>query len=78
MSSISILTSQWLFFQVVMFNLEIGAAPQSQTGTKDEEVNHNKLEDMIKELATTLKTVKHEQEYMQVRFANPIQKLTYT
>lgn len=53
--------------KVVMFNLEIGAAPQGQTGTKDEEVNHNKLEDMIKELATTLKTVKHEQEYMQVR-----------
>lgn len=53
--------------KVVMFNLEIGAAPQSQTGEKDEEVNHNKLEDMIKELATTLKTVKHEQEYMQVR-----------
>ncbi|CAB3246252.1 unnamed protein product [Arctia plantaginis] len=52
--------------KVVMFNLEIGA-PQSHTGNKDEEVNHNKLEDMIKELATTLKTVKNEQEYMQVR-----------
>lgn len=55
-----------------MFNLEIGAAPQGQTGAKDEEVNHNKLEDMIKELATTLKTVKHEQEYMQVWSKNLI------
>ncbi|XP_026740524.1 transmembrane emp24 domain-containing protein 2 [Trichoplusia ni] len=53
--------------KVVMFNLEVGAAPQAQTGNKEEEVNHNKLEDMIKELGTTLKTVKHDQEYMQVR-----------
>lgn len=52
--------------QVVMFNLEIGVAPQGQPAGKEEDVNHNKLEDMIKELATTLKTVKHEQEYMQV------------
>lgn len=49
-----------------MFNLEVGDAPHKATGEKEEEVNHNKLEDMIKELATTLKTVKHEQEYMQV------------
>lgn len=53
--------------KVVMFNLEIGVAPQGQPAGKEEDVNHNKLEDMIKELATTLKTVKHEQEYMQVR-----------
>ncbi|XP_046964137.1 transmembrane emp24 domain-containing protein 2 [Vanessa cardui] len=53
--------------KVVMFNLEVGEAPNKKTNEKDEEVNHNKLEDMIKELGTTLKTVKHEQEYMQVR-----------
>uniref|UniRef100_A0A1E1W4S5 GOLD domain-containing protein n=1 Tax=Pectinophora gossypiella TaxID=13191 RepID=A0A1E1W4S5_PECGO len=53
--------------KVVMFNLEVGDAPHKQTGEKEEAVDHNKLEDMIKELATTLKTVKHEQEYMQVR-----------
>ncbi|XP_047999311.1 transmembrane emp24 domain-containing protein 2 [Cydia splendana] len=53
--------------KVVMFNLEIGDAPHKAEGDKDEAVDHNKLEDMIKELATTLKTVKHEQEYMQVR-----------
>lgn len=48
-----------------MFNLEVG---ESQVKPKegDVEVDHNKLEDMIKELGTTLKTVKHEQEYMQV------------
>lgn len=48
-----------------MFNLEVGEAPSKAAG-KEDEVDHNKLEDMIKELATTLKTVKHEQEYMQV------------
>ncbi|CAH0696792.1 unnamed protein product [Spodoptera exigua] len=53
--------------KVVMFHLEIGVAPQGQPAGKEEDVNHNKLEDMIKELATTLKTVKNEQEYMQVR-----------
>lgn len=52
--------------KVVMFNLEVGDTPSKQN-EKEGEVNHNKLEDMIKELATTLKTVKHEQEYMQVR-----------
>ncbi|KAI5634057.1 emp24/gp25L/p24 family/GOLD domain-containing protein [Phthorimaea operculella] len=52
--------------KVVMFNLEVGDSPHKAQGDK-EEVDHNKLEDMIKELATTLKTVKHEQEYMQVR-----------
>ncbi|CAG9791430.1 unnamed protein product [Diatraea saccharalis] len=51
--------------KVVMFNMEIGEAPSKPSGK--EEADHNKLEDMIKELATTLKTVKHEQEYMQVR-----------
>ncbi|XP_059053690.1 transmembrane emp24 domain-containing protein 2 [Achroia grisella] len=52
--------------KVVMFNFEVGDAPH-KTGDKEDDANHNKLEDMIKELATTLKTVKHEQEYMQVR-----------
>ncbi|CAH4027712.1 transmembrane emp24 domain-containing protein 2 [Pieris napi] len=53
--------------KVVMFNFEVGDAPAKKTGEKDDDANHNKLEDMIKELGTTLKTVKHEQEYMQVR-----------
>ncbi|XP_013146064.1 PREDICTED: transmembrane emp24 domain-containing protein 2 [Papilio polytes] len=53
--------------KVVMFNLEIGEAPHKSAGENDEEANHNNLENMIKELAATLKTVKNEQEYMQVR-----------
>lgn len=48
-----------------MFNLEVGD-PQTKIKEGESEVDHNKLEDMIMELATTLKTVKHEQEYMQV------------
>lgn len=48
-----------------MFNLEVGESQAKEGETK--EVDHNKLEEMIKELGTTLKTVKHEQEYMQVR-----------
>lgn len=55
--------------QVVMFNLEVGEAPNKPSSDKEDEVNHNKLEDMIKELATTLKTVMHEQEYMQVKYS---------
>ncbi|KAL4711873.1 hypothetical protein ACJJTC_006042 [Scirpophaga incertulas] len=51
--------------KVVMFNLEIGEAPHKPDGKDDGD--HNKLEDMIKELGSTLKTVKNEQEYMQVR-----------
>lgn len=51
-----------------MFNLEIGEAPHKSAGENDEEANHNNLENMIKELAATLKTVKNEQEYMQVIF----------
>lgn len=50
-----------------MFNLEVGEAP-NKNNEKKEEVNPNKLEDMIKELGTTLITVKHEQEYMQVTY----------
>ncbi|XP_053616985.1 transmembrane emp24 domain-containing protein 2 [Plodia interpunctella] len=52
--------------KVVMFNLEMGDVPNKEE-QKGSEVDHNKLEDMIKELASTLKIVKHEQEYMQVR-----------
>ncbi|GBP65929.1 Transmembrane emp24 domain-containing protein 2 [Eumeta japonica] len=54
--------------KVVMFNLEIGEAPSRPVGAdREEDAGHTKLDDMIKELASTLKTVKHEQEYMQVR-----------
>ncbi|XP_023943863.1 transmembrane emp24 domain-containing protein 2 [Bicyclus anynana] len=53
--------------KVVMFNFEVGEAPHKDAGDKEKDVDHNKLEDMIKELGSTLKTVKNEQEYMQVR-----------
>lgn len=55
--------------KVIMFNMDIGEAPkpaeQTADGQKDD--NHGKLDDMIKELSTSLWTVKNEQQYMQVR-----------
>jgi len=54
--------------KIVMFNMDIGDAPADGTVEGEEgEASHNKLEDMIKELSTSLTGVKHEQEYMQVR-----------
>jgi len=51
--------------KIVMFNMEIGDAPE--IGADGEEPSHNKLETMIKELSQALTGVKHEQEYMSVR-----------
>lgn len=55
--------------KVVMFNMDIGEAPKDQAGVdaQGQQDDHYKLQDMIKELSTTLTGVKHEQEYMQVR-----------
>lgn len=50
--------------KVVMFNMEVGEAPKTD---EKEEADNNKLESMIKELTTSLTSVKHEQEYMGVR-----------
>jgi len=52
--------------KIVMFNMDITeeASHDTQEGG---EVDHNKLEDQIKELGVTLTGVKHEQEYMEVR-----------
>ena len=55
--------------KIVMFSMDIGDAPTDATNEGDEEASHNKLEDMIKELSTALTGVKHEQEYMQVRWS---------
>ncbi|KAG8239668.1 hypothetical protein J437_LFUL013891 [Ladona fulva] len=52
--------------KVVMFNMDIGEAPPKEAA-EDTEAHHNKLDEMIRELSTTLAGVKHEQEYMQVR-----------
>lgn len=54
--------------KVVMFTMEIGEAPRGPSGAaKEEEAGHTKLDDMIKELSGTLTTIKHEQDYMNVR-----------
>lgn len=53
--------------KVVMFDMEIGDAPKSDAKNEEETGDHNKLEEMIKELTTSLTSVKHEQEYMTVR-----------
>lgn len=52
--------------KIVMFNMDI-TEEASHDKQEGEEVDHNKLEDQIKELGVTLTGVKHEQEYMEVR-----------
>ncbi|CAG2056546.1 unnamed protein product [Timema podura] len=52
--------------KVVMFNMDVGESPKEIDDTQGKD-DHNKLQDMIKELATSLTGVKHEQEYMSVR-----------
>lgn len=61
--------------KVVMFNMDIdenrkqndeNAVGEAQEGDS----NHGKLDDMIKDLSTSLWGVKNEQEYMQVRDRN--------
>ena len=49
--------------KVVMFNMEIGEAPD----TSEDAADHNKLEEQVKELSQALTGAKHEQEYMEVR-----------
>lgn len=52
--------------KAVMFSMDVGEPPKAGE-TESEDANHNKLEDMIKELSSSLTAVKHEQEYMAVR-----------
>ncbi|XP_029043136.1 transmembrane emp24 domain-containing protein-like [Osmia bicornis bicornis] len=60
--------------KVVMFNMDVGESQkpieQTSDGKNPEDANHNKIDDMIKELSTSLWGVKNEQEYMQVRDRN--------
>jgi hypothetical protein len=54
--------------KVVMFSMDIGEAPKGTPGAANEEdANHVKLNDMIKDLSETLTAIKHEQEYMNIR-----------
>ncbi|RWS06531.1 Transmembrane emp24 domain-containing protein-like protein [Dinothrombium tinctorium] len=54
--------------KAVMFSMDVGETPKSgEAGHETTDSDHNKLEEMIKELSHSLTTVKHEQEYMAVR-----------
>jgi len=55
--------------KTVMFTMDVGPHPQAPGSPPEsgQEVDHNKLEEMVRELSTALTSVKHEQEYMEVR-----------
>lgn len=56
--------------KVLMFSMDIEQATKHDSksdSTNSEDSNHHKLEEQIKELASSLTAVKHEQEYMSVR-----------
>jgi len=51
--------------KVVMFSIDVTEA--AAAGEEDEDETHSKLETMMGDLASQMTTVKHEQEYMEVR-----------
>merc|ERR1719213_987558 len=55
--------------KIVMFTMEILEKEAEKAAVEEGDAvdSHNKLEDMIKELGTALTSVKHEQDYMNVR-----------
>lgn len=52
--------------KIVMFSMDIADKPK-ESKDMNADSQHNRLEDMIQELSTSLTAVKHEQEYMEVR-----------
>ncbi|KAK4336521.1 hypothetical protein RND71_044237 [Anisodus tanguticus] len=53
--------------KAILFDFEVGETPDLASTNSESKVTHDKLDDMIVELSDTLKTVKHEQEYMAIR-----------
>jgi len=53
--------------KMVMFSIDVDEGRSKGSLDNVTEVSHNKLEEMIGELSTSLMGVKHEQEYMEVR-----------
>nr|CAG4635055.1 EOG090X0D99 [Alona affinis] len=53
--------------KIVMFNMDVGEPTPNLGHTDTAGGNHTKLEEMIKELSSALRTVKHEQDYMNLR-----------
>ncbi|WKY02955.1 hypothetical protein Q1695_016338 [Nippostrongylus brasiliensis] len=54
--------------KAVMFTIEIVEPHQQQPGAApNQDADNQKLEEMVRELSTALMSVKHEQEYMEVR-----------
>jgi hypothetical protein len=53
--------------KMVMFSMDIEESKAKSNLDTTADASHNKLEDMIGELSTSLTAVKHEQEYMEVR-----------
>nr|CAG4643490.1 EOG090X0D99 [Ilyocryptus agilis] len=53
--------------KIVMFTTEVGETTPDLGHADAAGGNHTKLEEMIKELSSALRTVKHEQDYMNLR-----------
>nr|CAG4641190.1 EOG090X0D99 [Eulimnadia texana] len=55
--------------KIVLFSMDVEepSAPDTAQAAAVNGTDHNKLEDMIKELSSALRSVKHEQDYMAVR-----------